>query len=284
MNAVRRWADMISAEGGIGGNVPVYRTYFDTEHGVQDYDLQAIIWAQSTDEPTKEFYGKIIENERIFIKRLYYKSPISQWRFYGFFGSGLSAMGNLSSYGQWSDDSSFQVVPVWQNRLQAMAYEESLFVRMAHSSYEIRNNKLRIYPVPSSITQSKMWLEFSVGIDPFSNGTDMDNGVDGVNGLSNIPFEILPYVSINSIGKQWIRDYAFSCAKEVLGYIRSKISQIPFPGSPVTLNGDKLVADAQREKQTLTDTSYTSLLAEQEKGIDHVAGIQGRIPRAFYVG
>ena len=36
---------------------------------------------------------------------------------------------------------------------------------------------------------------------------------DGINNMNNLPFANLPYGSINSIGKQWIRRFALSLSK-----------------------------------------------------------------------
>ena len=41
------------------------------------------------------------------------------WRFYGYYG-GLNVTGDMTTYGQYADDSSFQVIPVWQNKIQAI--------------------------------------------------------------------------------------------------------------------------------------------------------------------
>jgi hypothetical protein len=51
------------------------------------------------------------------------------WRFYGYYG-GFSVVGNLRTYGQYADDSTFEIVPTWQNKLQAMAYEDALWTRV----------------------------------------------------------------------------------------------------------------------------------------------------------
>ena len=59
---------------------------------------------------------------------------------------GLNVVGNLSNYGQFSDDSTFQLVPAWQNKAQAMAFEDAIYTRMSQYSYELKNNKLRLYP------------------------------------------------------------------------------------------------------------------------------------------
>ena len=58
------------------------------------------------------------------------------WRFYGYYG-GLNTVGDLASYGQWADDSTFQVIPVWQNKAQAMAFEDAIYTRNSQYSYEI---------------------------------------------------------------------------------------------------------------------------------------------------
>ena len=63
------------------------------------------------------------------------------WRFYGYYG-GLNTVGNLANYGQFADDSTFEVIPPWHNKLQAMAYEDAIYTRNSHYSYEIKNNKL----------------------------------------------------------------------------------------------------------------------------------------------
>lgn len=53
------------------------------------------------------------------------------WRFYGVYG-GLNAVGNLSSYGQFADESTFEIVPTWQNKSQAKQYEDHLYTRLSH--------------------------------------------------------------------------------------------------------------------------------------------------------
>ena len=132
---------------------------------------------------------------------MYYKTPSAMWRFFGYYG-GLNVVGNFHNYGQFSDDSSFELIPAWQNKSQALAYEDAIYTRMSHWSYELRNNKLRLFPVPYSGGPRKMWVEFSV---PTSNLEDDSNGrgeLEGVNNMNTLPFSNLPYDTINSIGKQ----------------------------------------------------------------------------------
>ena len=174
------------------------------------------------------------------------------WRFYGYYG-GLNAVGNLSNYGQYSDDSTFEVIPTWQNKMQAIMFEDAIWTRTSHFSYELRNNKLRLFPTPNSVTADTYWFEFTIPNDPYSDN-DPDIGITGVNNMNTLPFENIPYVNINAIGKQWIRRYALALSKETLGQVRSKFgNSIPIPGESVNLNGDSLLSQAKEEQQTLRE-------------------------------
>ena len=162
-------------------------------------------------------------------------------------------MGNLSTYGMYSDDSTFEVIPPWHNKLQAMAYEDAIYTRNSHYSYEIKNNKLRILPSPSTVSPAKMWVEFSVQEDPWDDQEDRTDGLEGVNNMNTLPLNNLAYNSINSIGKQWIRRFSLSLVKETLGQVRSKFAAIPIPGQSVNLNGGDLISQAREEQKTLRE-------------------------------
>ena len=149
-------------------------------------------------------------------------------RFYGYYG-GLNTVGNLSYYGQYADDSTFEVIPVWQNKSQAMAFEDAIYTRISHFSYEIKNNKLRIFPDTTHVSPTKMWVEFSVVSNAWDESEDKD-GVRGINNMNTLPYENIEYLNINSIGKQWIRRFALAVCKEMLGNIRSKFASLPNPG------------------------------------------------------
>jgi len=246
----KRVMDHASKQVGIGGDVPVYSASFDTDQDKQDYDLQEIVQDLSL-TASSDFYNSV-NNKRIAIRRVYFKTPHSMWRFYGYYG-GMNTVGNMSTYGMYADDSSFEVIPPWQNKLQAMSYEDAIYTRNSHYSYEIKNNVLRIFPRPTTTSPSKMWFEFTVDEDPFDEQSDRKNGVGGVNNMNTLPMANIPYANINSIGKQWIRRFALSLVKETLGQVRSKFGQIPIPGNNVTLNGDKLISEARDEQKALRE-------------------------------
>jgi hypothetical protein len=130
-------------------------------------------------------------------------------------------------------------------------------VRRSNFSYKIIGTKIRIFPTPTDEDPRKLWLRGLLGSDPFNPAFE-DASIYGTSNVSNMPFGHLTYQNINSMGRQWIRQYALSCAKELLGLIRNKFSSVPIPGGDVTLNGADLISQAQSEKDT-----YKTQLKEQ---------------------
>ena len=288
-----RVGDAVSTESGLGGATPIYSASFDTVSKVQDYDLQSIVKSTSTTDSGSPFYQKLGTNgdKRITVRKVFYKTPYAMWRFYGYYG-GLNTVGNMSYYGQYSDDSTFEVIPVWQNKAQAMAFEDAIYTRASHYSYEIKDNNLRIFPAPQSVSPTKMWVDFSVRTDPWEEEAGKEDGATGVNNMNTLPFENIPYDKINSIGKQWIRRFALAVSKEMLGMIRSKFSTIPIPGEAVTLNGPSLVSEAKEEQIALRDELKTVLdeltyekLAEKDGNVtDSTQKVLMNIPPSVFVG
>ena len=292
----RRIAAGVGVDAGVGGNVPIYSASFNTVADQQDYDLQAILEAASTagkdqgsgnDVP----WAGLVGNKKVEVRKVYYKTPNAMWRFYGYYG-GLNAVGNLSNYGQYSDDSTFEVIPTWQNKMQAIMFEDAIWTRTSHFSYELRNNHLRLFPTPNLVTAKKYWFEFTIPTEPYLQ-EDPDIGVTGVNNMNTLPFENIPYVNINAIGKQWIRRYALALSKETLGQVRSKFgNSIPIPGESVNLNGDALLSQAKEEQNALREEliklldelTYTKLAEDDKNFVENAASLQKAIPLTIFVG
>jgi hypothetical protein len=283
-----RLGDSFSTEATVGGTEPLYSASFDTVAHQQDYDLQTIIKSQSDNSSSYPFYQKV-GDKRVKVRQVYYVTPRQMWRFYGYYG-GLNVVGDFHNYGQYADDSSFNVIPAWHNKMQAIAYEDHLYTRTSHYSYEINDNNLRLYPIPDSVSPEKFWVRFTVESGPFD---DDGGGEAGVNNMNTLPFENLPYDSINSIGKQWIRRFCLALSKETLGQIRGKFGGVvPIPGESVTLNASDLLSQAKDEQNALRDELKAQLdemtypkLTEQDKGmIDNSATILERVPLKIFVG
>ena len=173
-----------------------------------------------------------------------------------------------------------------------MAFEDAIYTRNSHFSYELRNNHLRLFPAPNTVTTKKYWIEFTIPNEPYIQ-TDPDIGVLGVNNMNTLPFENIPYVNINAVGKQWIRRYALALTKETLGQVRSKFgNSIPIPGEQVTLNGDALLSQAKEEQNALRDEliklldemTYTKLAEDDKNFVENAGSLQKAIPLTIFVG
>jgi len=275
----------LSEKAGVGGDTRFYTASLSVVKDQQNYDLQAAV--SSSTDPAFTFD----KNRKITITKVWYKSPRVMWRFYGYYG-GINAVGNLSTYGQYADDSTWQVVPVWQNKLQAMAYEDAMYTRISHYSFDIRDNNLRLFPTPSGVDMTTLWFEFVTEEDPLIDKDGMDTGATGINNMNTAPFANIPYTNINSIGKQWIRRFALSVCKEMLGIIRSKFATIPIPGESVTLDGPALLSSAKEEQTALRDELKTVLdeltyakLSEKDSTIaTNTETLLAKIPLAIYPG
>jgi len=292
----RRVGEGFSEEAGVGGNNTYYSASFSLTATVQDYDLQTIISRSATtnsDDATGDPvpYATLVGNNKVKIHKVFYKTPGAMWRFYGYYG-GLNVVGNLNYYGQYSDDSTFEIVPVWQNKLQAMAYEDHLHTRLSHYSYEIFNNKLRIFPIPHGFVNS-MWVQFTIDSDPWTEDSDRKNGTLGINNLNTLPFDNIPYKNINAIGKHWIRRYALALCKEMLGQIRGKFGgSIPIPGDNVTLNSADLLGQAKEEqdylkeelKTILDEMTYKALAEQDATMVGAIDTVNQGIPLMIYQG
>jgi hypothetical protein len=260
--------------------------------GCQDYDLQSILSASSLADSTTQFYQRV-KDKRVIVKKVYFKTPRAMWRFYGYYG-GFSVVGNLRTYGQYADDSTFEIVPTWQNKLQAMAYEDALWTRISHYSYELLDNRLRLFPRPDSTSPEKFWVQFSIEHDyePWEESLRGKEGIKGVNNMNTLPFNNLPYNKINSIGKQWIRRFALALTKEMLGQIRGKFAVVPIPGESVTLNHSELLSQAKSEqdglrtelKEILDELTYDKLAAADAGLQDSAKKVLESIPAGIYVG
>tara|TARA_R110001592_G_scaffold125784_3_gene336082 strand:- start:9234 stop:10478 length:1245 start_codon:yes stop_codon:yes gene_type:complete len=279
-----RIGDTFATEAGVGGTQQIYSASITTVSKQQDYDLQAILEADSK-------YGSIVGKKRVKIRDVFYVSAQQMWRFYGYYG-GLNVVGNMSTYGQYADDSSFQVIPSWQNKIQAIAYEDHLYTRTSHYSYEVIDNKLRLYPTPSTVSPEKFWFRFTVDGSDIWDDTK-DNGQKGINNMNTLPFENLPYENINSIGHQWIRRFALALSKETLGQIRGKFGgNVPIPGENITLNASDLLGQAKAEQDALRDElktildelTYPKLIASDKEMAENAKIIMTDVPNGIFVG
>ena len=293
----RRVGDAAATAGGFGGNVRQYSASFSPKRNQQDYDLQAIIQSASLsgvdDSGTAVDYAGKISDKRVLVTKVFYRSPRAMWRFYGYYG-GVGVVGNYSTYGQFADDATFEIIPTWQNKMQAVMYEDSIYTRTSHYSYELIDGKLRLFPTPSYWgyeENDRIWVKFYVEAAPFETGS-YNVGVEGINNVNTVPFDNLPYENINSMGKQWIRKYSLALCKEMLGQIRGKFTTMPIPGESVTLNHSELLSQAKEEQQNLKDKlvemikemEYTALAKSDQELTEAASNVMKVTPLPIFVG
>ena len=294
----KKVGDGVSSVAGFGGTTPQYSCSFSPSNNVQDYDLYAIVHSASStgkdDGGHGVNFGGKVDNKRIYITQVFYKSPRAMWRFYGYYG-GIGVVGNASTYGQFADDSTFEIIPTWQNKMQAIMYEDSIFTRTSHYSYELINTKLRLFPNPSYwdfAPLNRIWFKFYVNNNAWDEDDDYRTGIKGINNMNTLPFDNIPYENINSIGKQWIRKYALALCKEMLGQVRGKFTTIPIPGESVTLNHSELLSQAKEEQTQLKDkltemlkeTEYTALVKDSSERGEAAANTFKHSPLPIFVG
>jgi len=257
LGLAQRKAQIYSTEALVGGNKTLYSASIALSGGVQIYDLQDIL---KTD-------GVIVSGQRVIIKEMFHFSPTAAYRFFDT-TSAVNYLHNQFSFESFTPETVFYLLPIWEDVLRAQQLETSHRIRRSNYSFNIVDNVLKLYPVPTE-ARTLYFTYFLASGDAFS-GSD-DPAIDGITSLNNVPFGNIEYFRVNSIGKQWIRKFALSLSKEILGQVRSKSTSIPIPNGELTLNGNDLVMQAREEQQNLRmeikelfDSMTYDKLAQQE--------------------
>ena len=246
-----RFAEPYAMEAGIGGSYNSVSGSIQLEGNRQDYDMYTEL---------KDADGTaIFDNTRgkLKIAEVFHFNPQAAYRFFDT-TSAINYLNNEFSFESFTPETIFYVLPVFEDILRAGQLDLSNRVRRSNYSYEVNGTKIRIFPTPTMGSTKKLWIRVRQYPDPMSPSYK-DETIHGVSNMSNIPFGNLTYSRINSIGKQWIRQYTLSLSREQLGLIRSKFGNIPIPGGDVTLNGSELVTQG-REDQTNLKTQLKEML------------------------
>lgn len=344
-----RLTEQYGAEAGSGGNVPYYTGSFELTSSIQDYSFDTFLSASNL---TGSEYNLGLE-----VKRVFYQEPVPASAAllspYGGFGFGGAMAAGIAGVGGFGGGMGFLMMPLNYDMQVIQAIEMNQMVRRSSYSFEVKNDKLRIFPIPvsngstglssdlivgdslplTSITTTTATLDAVLPLTGLSgtgatgtvssDGTniisvvvvDIGNGyivgdiitisqaalvnagfvgasqdivitlainnisqvatagriwfeyilrnerVDGsiqqtpsqVTNVSNSPYDNPNYDFINSVGRQWIFEYALALSKEMLGYVRGKYSSIPIPNAEVNLNQGDLLSAATAEKTALIE-------------------------------
>ena len=240
-----RMAQSYGTLSGVGGNVDIKKAYIDITPGVQKYDLTTL----SYDAATSQSLSSSVQRD---VVKVFYEAVPAITRFFDPYSVGAQGTLNLMSelgFGQFSPAAQFLMMPLYEDVLRMQQIEFNDHIRKSAFSFNIVNNKLEIFPLPTDGTRARIYYEYFER-DAFENNSSIvQDGV--VADYSNIRYDFIPYIKINEVGKQWIRKYTLALSKELLGAIREKYSSVPIPDGEVTLDGAALRAEAQIEKDTL---------------------------------
>ena len=280
--SIVRMSHQYGEEAGVGGTVTWYTGSFHTKAGQQDYDMTA--WAAQS--------ASLAPGDTIEIKRVFYESPPAIVRYFDpYAGTGTGMMNLLDTFGwgNYSPAINFLLMPINYDLQKIQAIEFNDQIRKSQYSFELVNNRLRLFPIPT-VDEGKMFFEYIKNSE--RNIATMPSSSALVSNVSNVPYNNPNYTQINSIGRQWIFEYTLSLVKEMLGYVRGKYGTIPIPGAEVTLNHADLIAAATAEKNLLLErlrgyldeTSRDKLLERRALEADYKTKELNMVPQLIFIG
>ena len=275
-------SEQYGTEAGVGGTIDFKSGSINIVSGSQVYDLNQ--WASVSESVAQSGSG-------IEIRKLYYEASPAVTRYFDpYAGTGDGSYNMLDSFGwgNYSPAVSFMMMPIYADMLKVQAIEFNDQVRKSAYSFELVNNKLRIFPNPTSNYK----LHFKYLLKDDRNNTLQGNTNGVVSDFSNAPYDNMKFIHINDVGKQWIKKYALALCKELLGTIRSKYASLPIPNAETTLDGDTLRTEATAEKEILVtqlremleQTSRKALLEADKDEAQHLQEKLQKVPYPIYIG
>ena len=283
MSTVIRLSQQYAAEAGAGGNVTYYSGALALTPGVQTYDLAD--WAIS-----QSISGGIE------IKSVFYQSLPAVSQMYAPFG-GFAGLGGVPAVGLYGGlygggyGGGYLMMPVAYDAAVIQGLEMSNTIRLSAYTFNIVNNKIKVFPIPSDndVRDGYLWFEYIKVQERLTNGLITPGGITNP---SNAPYGNPVYSQINSVGRQWIYEYCLALCKEMLGYVRGKYSTVPIPDQNMTLNQSDLLTAATSEKTALIErlrgyfdeTSKKALLERRSQESDFRRQEISNVPMVIYIG
>ena len=277
-----RLSQQYGEEAGVGGTTTWHTGSILTTANVQNYDLAA--WAQQS--------ASLSTGDTIEVKRVFYEAPPAIVRYFDpYAGTGTGMMNLLDTFGwgNYSPAINFLLMPINYDLQKIQAIEFNDQIRKSQYSFELVNNKLRIFPIPT-VDNGKIFFEYIKNSE--RNNPAVPGSANLVSNVSNVPYRNPTYSQINSIGRQWIFEYTLAIVKEMLGYVRGKYTSIPIPGAEVTLNSSDLVTAGTAEKTALLerlrtyldDTSREKLLERRSLESEYKQKELNLVPQPIFIG
>lgn len=251
-------------ENNVGQSFTVYSASTIFSASVQHRDIRAELIAK----------GKMQNDDILYIKEVYYASNMQVYRLFNT-TSALNYLNREFNFSSYIPEVMFYLLPVWEDALRTQEFKMSDRVRRANYSYGIHNGSLTIYPAPS--VDKTVWFTYTV--EPMASSSiyasqhyfSYLSSSGSVSGISNLPFNLMPYSSLNHMSKQFIKRIAVALCKELLGRVRSKYASIPIPDGEVTMDGGELKSEAASEldairgelKEWLASLTHSELIERE---------------------
>jgi hypothetical protein len=253
------------------------------KQNVQDYDLYTDLVDPSTGIAVVSS-SLNPERRKMRIFEIMHFNPSAAYRFFDT-TSAINYLNNEFSFESFTPETVFYVLPVFEDILRGGQMNISNRVRRSNYSYRVTGTKLRIFPTPTAVNPLKLWVRVGFESNPLSPAFP-DKSIDGVSNLSNVPYGNFVYSKVNSMARQWVRQYTLALCKELLGMIRSKFKSVPIPGGDLQLDGDDLKSSGKEEKEKLkTDLkemlesmTYSKLVETKAAEVDNLQKLLKAIP------
>ena len=276
-----RIASTYGSEAGTGGTTTWYTASLPVTAGTQNYNLNT--WAAQS--------ASLQPGDSIEVKTVFQQTPPAIVRYfdpYAGTGTGIQSLLESFNFGAYSPGINFMLMPLNFDLLKLQAIELNDQVRKSAYSFDLINNQLRLFPIPTYNTNLLFhYIKKSERNSAFISGS----ATNLVTNVSNVPYNNPVYAQINSVGRMWIFQYTLALVKEMLAYVRGKYGTIPIPGAEVTLNQSDLIADARSEKialleqlrGTLEDSSRTKQLEKRSMDENFVNQTLQQVPLPLYI-
>jgi hypothetical protein len=276
---------------GVGGNTAIKKGYVNLTASVQIYDL--INGAFDAETGNSISASLSTSNSTIDVTRVYHEATPAITRFFDPYSVGAQGTLNLMSelgFGNYSPAAQFLMMPLYEDILRMQAIEFNDQIRKSAHTFNIVDNKLEIFPIPTGAGMTRVYFEY-MKRDEFEHDSQTIQA-DSLSDYSDIPYDFIQYKYINEVGKQWIRKYTLALTKELLGAIREKYSSVPIPDGDVNLDGAALRSEAQVEKdalitqlrENLEEMSRKNVMENKAHESDHHQDMLRKVPLKIYVG
>jgi len=275
-----RIAEAYAQEAGVGGFVTEYSGSIPLVPHKQTYDLNA--WAIAS--------ASLDEGDRIEVRQVFYQEPPAIVRYFDpYAGTGTGVQGLLETFGfgSYSPGVNFMLMPVYWDIQKIQAIEFNDQVRKSAFSFNIVNNQLTIFPVPTDSGPQNLWIKYMKLSEKYLPTTS-DSRPNIVGDVMAVPYRNPIYTNINQVGRSWIFRYSLAICKEIEGQIRATFQGSNFGG--LVVNGSELLTDARQEKQDLMtelkeyldQTTRRAQLERKQAESDFTRQTMNQVPLLIY--